>query len=95
MSEEPKRVLKTQAAPSGGPPKPPTNTARGLEDGSPDPSPSRLDVVQAKLNLAERLIEATSEQLQHPALPHPQRAELKKGLRELQAKRRKFQDQKK
>jgi hypothetical protein len=36
MSERPeKRVPKTQAASSGGPPKPPKETARGLEDEPP------------------------------------------------------------
>jgi hypothetical protein len=46
------RVLKTQPAASGGPPKPPKKTARGLEDGSPDPG--RLSP-EERAELAERL----------------------------------------
>ena len=94
MSAESKRVPKAQAAPSGGPPKPPKKTARGLEDGSPEPELTPLDSARAKLQLAERLIGKASEQLMAPALSAGKRAELRKLLTEMRQDRRRFEVQK-
>ena len=73
------QVPKTQAAPSGGPPKPPKKTARGLDDGSGGRDPS-ADVV-------ERLIAEYARRLLDPKLRTAGRAKLQKSLKELQAKR--------
>lgn len=82
MSEsESEQVPKTQAAPNGGPPKPPKKTARGLEDSSGGRDPS-ADVV-------ERLIAEYDNRLLDPKLRGGERTKLQKCLQELRAQRRK------
>jgi hypothetical protein len=95
MSAGSKRSPRNQAAPSGGPPKPPKKAAKGLEDGSPDPELTRLDFARAKLQLADRLIAKASEQLLDPSLSAGKRAELRKLLTEIRQDRRRFEDPKK
>lgn len=91
---EAEQVPKTQAAASGSPPRPPKKTARGLEDGSPDPGLTKLDFVEAKIRLAERLIRVASKQLLYPGLSAAKRAKLRELLREMRDDKRRFQDQK-
>jgi hypothetical protein len=91
---ESKHVPKTQAALSGGPPRPPKKTARGLEDGSPGADPTKLDFVEAKLHIADHLIDTAAKQLLDPDLTAGGRAELRKLLKEMRDDKRRFQAQK-
>ena len=91
---ESEKAPKTQPALTGGPPKPPTRTARGLEDGSPEPEFTKLDSVNAKLDIVDRLIGTVSKQLLDPDLSAGPRAELRKMLKEMRSDKRRFQDQK-
>lgn len=92
--EESKRAPKTQAALSGGPPKPPKKTARGQEDGSPDPGFTRLDSVKAKLSLIEGLIDEASTDLRQTGLSVARRNELEKLLKKMRDDKRRYQEQK-
>lgn len=74
---ESEQVPKTQAAPSGGPPKPPKKTARGLEDGSGGRDPN-ADIV-------ERLIAEFDRRLLDPNLSAPDRAKFQQCLAAVQA----------
>ena len=78
---EPEEVPTTQAAPSGGPPKPPKKTAKGLEDGSGGGGPEG--------DVAERLIAEYTRLLRDPKLGTADRAKLEECLKEVQALRRK------
>jgi hypothetical protein len=75
------RHPKPQPAWSGGPPKPPKKTARGLEDGSPG-GPKGSDISQ-------RLLEEYSKQMVDPNLSAARRAKIKKYIEELQQHLRK------
>jgi hypothetical protein len=75
------QVPKAQVAASGGPPKPPKKTARGLEDGSGG-GDSRADLV-------ERLIAEYKKRLLDPKLRATDQAKVRESLKELEAQRRK------
>jgi hypothetical protein len=77
MSRGPEQAPRTQEAPSGGPPKPPKKTARGLEDGGGD----------SGANVAERIISEYELRLLNPKLGAADRRQLQKCLDDLRAQR--------
>ena len=88
MSAEFKNVPKAQVALSGGPPKPPKRTSRGLEDGGPDPDSAFLEITKDFLETVESGIEEQSKQLLHPRLSCAERAQHEDFLKHLQKTRR-------
>jgi hypothetical protein len=91
---ESKRVPKTQTAACGGPPKPPKKTVRGIEDGSPEPEFTKLDSVNAKIHLSERIIHGISEKLHSSHLSVAERTKLQKALEDMRADQKRFFKQK-
>jgi hypothetical protein len=75
---ESEQVPQTQAAPSGGPPKPPKKTAKGLDDESPaDPRLALADAIR------ERLLAEYTKSLETPGLSAARRAKIERTIREI------------
>jgi hypothetical protein len=94
MSAEPKIVPETQAALSGGPPKPPKKTSRGLEDGAPDPESEVREIEKRLRETLDRLIDGASNELLVPGLSDVKRGEHEKILKSLQEMRKRHQNEK-
>ena len=65
-----------------------------MSDSEPEPDPTALVSVKAKLKIAQRLIETASQQLLGPNVSASKRAELQKVLEDTREDMRRFQNQK-
>ena len=77
-NSESEQVPKTQTGPSGGPPKPPTKTVGGLEDG-PSRDPRHRDI-------ADRLLHELSVKLSSPGLSVAEKAKVTKTIEQLKSR---------
>ena len=67
---------------------------RIVSDSKSNPELTPLDSANARIRLAERLIEMTSQQLLDPGLSVSKRGELQRTVEDLRVELRRFRDQK-